>query len=172
MNVKYLIPFIEAAYEVVLAESGYKMKRGQLSLDKGPYMTDEVTVILSLVGDVVGTVFYSLSSETALKIVSVILDEPFKELDTLAQSGIAELGNVITGRASVKLSQTGYESTISPPTLMIGSGAVISTLDLPRLVVPLDSDAGKMMIHLALQENKKGTSAAKLEIPPAPDIKK
>jgi CheY-specific phosphatase CheX len=37
------------------------------------------------------------------------------QLRCLAQSGIAELANVITGRASVKLSQAGYEATISPP---------------------------------------------------------
>jgi len=169
MNIKYLTPFIEAAYEVILAEAGYKMKRGGLSLDKGPYLTDEITVIISLVGDVVGTVFYSLNGKTALNIVSVILDEPLSELDALAQSGIAELGNVITGRASVKLAQAGYESTISPPTLMIGEDAVISTLDLPRLVVPLEGDAGKLVIHLALQESRvKGANAGTLPVPAAP----
>lgn len=171
MNIKYLTPFIEAAYEVILAEAGFKMRRGNLSLDKGPYLTDEVTVIISLVGDVSGTVFYSLNGKTALTLVSVILDEPLTELDALAQSGIAELGNVITGRASVKLAQTGFEATISPPTLMIGEDAVISTLDLPRLVVPLESEAGNMTIHLALQESRiKGASAATLPVPAAPYV--
>jgi chemotaxis protein CheX len=171
MNVKHLIPFIEAAYEVILAEAGYKMRRGGLSLDKGPYLTDEITVIISLVGDASGTVFYSLSGKTALNIVSVILGEPLHELDALAQSGIAELGNVITGRASVKLAQAGFESTISPPTLMIGEGAVISTLDLPRLIVPLEGEPGNLVIHLALQESRsKGANAATLPVPLAPKI--
>jgi len=172
MNVKYLIPFVDAAYEVLKAEAGFSMKRGQLSLDKGAYITDEITVIISLVGDIMGTVFYSMSGPTTLNIVSVILGEEIREIDGLAQSGIAELGNVITGRASVKLSQSGFESTISPPTLMVGKGAMISTLDLPRLVVPLEGEPGKIMIHLALVESaSKGLSAAKLKVPTAPEVK-
>jgi len=172
MNIQYLIPFVDAAYEVLLAEAKMTMRRGQLSLDKGAYTTDEVTVIISLVGDIIGTVFYSMTSKMTLDIVSVILDERIEEMDALAQSGVAELGNVITGRASVKLSQTGLESTISPPTLMIGKGAYISTLDIPRLVVPLEGDSGKLVIHLALTEStNKGISSAKLKVPDAPVIK-
>jgi len=72
MNVKYLIPFVDAAYEVLKAEAHYQMKRGQLSLEKGPYITEEVTVLLSLVGDITGTVFYSMSIHTVLNIISVI----------------------------------------------------------------------------------------------------
>jgi chemotaxis protein CheX len=171
MNVKYLIPFVDAAYEVLKAEAHYQMKRGQLSLEKGVYLTEEITVILSLVGDITGTVFYSMNTQTTLNIISVILGEQLTELDALAQSGIAELGNVITGRASVKLSHTGFETTISPPTLMIGAGATISTLDLPRLIVPLEGAPGKIVIHLALLESqKRGTDSAHLSIPHAPEL--
>jgi chemotaxis protein CheX len=57
---------------------------------------------------------------------------------------VAELGNVITGRASVKLAEAGYEAVISPPTLLSGKGATISTLDFGRLVVPLNSECGSL----------------------------
>ena len=169
MNVKYLIPFIEAAHEVIFAEAGCKMERGSLSLDKGPYKTHEVTVVLSLVGDVSGTVFYSMDIQTALNIVSGILGMDIPEFNALAQSGVAELGNVITGRASVKLSQAGYEATISPPTLMIGKEATISTLDRPRLVVPLNGEVGSLLIQLALMETSiTGMTADQIPVPEAP----
>lgn len=171
MNVKYLVPFIDAAYEVLQAEANFEMKRGKLSLTKGPYITDEITVIISLIGDVIGTVFYGMNGETALQIISVILGEKLEEMDALAQSGIAELGNVITGRASVKLSKTGLESTISPPTLMIGKGAMISTLDIPRLVMPLRGEPGNIIINIALIESRKsGLTSAQLQVPQAPEI--
>lgn len=172
MNVKYLIPFVEAAYEVLFAEANCKMKRGDLSLEKSAYITDDLTVIISLVGDVEGTVFYSLPRKTALWIVTSMMGENITELTSLAQSGIAELGNVITGRASVKLSQAGFQSTISPPTLLLGKGATISTLDFPRVVVPLEGEAGMMVIHLALREaSRKGHNAALLQVPSAPEVK-
>lgn len=171
MNVKYLIPFVEAAYEVIKAEVHTDFSRGELSLDKGHYVTDDVTVIISLVGDVKGNVFYSMNTTTAINIASLMLGEKFASYDGLAQSGIAELGNVITGRASVKLSVAGFETTISPPTMLMGRGATISTLDFPRLIVPLEGRPGKVMVHLALRESAdKGLNSAQLKVPGAPKI--
>jgi chemotaxis protein CheX len=60
-----------------------------------------------------------------------MMGQEFAEFDNLAQSGIAELGNVITGAATVKLSKEGFDAEISPPTLVQGEGIQISTLDFP-----------------------------------------
>jgi chemotaxis protein CheX len=152
MNVKFLNPFVDAAYEVLKSETHQEVQRGELSLDQGNYRTDDLTVVLSLVGAVEGTVFYSMNETTAIQMGSIIMGEPNEQLDYLTQSGIAELGNVITGRASMKLADAGFESTISPPSLILGKGASISTLDYPRLVVPLVTVAGKITIHLALRQ--------------------
>ncbi len=172
MKVQYLIPFVEAAYEVLKAEVNIPLERGDLSLDKGAYITDDVTVIISLVGDIEGIVFFGFSNEAALNIASGMLGENLDEMNGLAQSGIAELGNVITGRASVKLSKNGFQSTISPPTMLLGKGATISTLDFPRVVVPLTSKIGRISIHLALREaSRQGANAALLKVPEAPGVK-
>jgi chemotaxis protein CheX len=72
----------------------------------------------------------------------------------------------------VKLSQSGFQSTISPPTMLLGKGATISTLDFPRVVVPLTGQIGKISIHLALREAiRQGANAALLKVPTAPGIK-
>jgi chemotaxis protein CheX len=172
MNVQFLNPFVEAAVEVLQAETKQKMTRGPLLLEKGPYKSDDITVVIGLVGHVEGTVFYSMSVSTAKALASRMLGEPVEAFDSLAQSGIAELGNVVTGRASVKLAEAGYESTISPPTVLEGFGTLISTLEFPRLVVPLEGECGKIVIHLALRENSNAdASAAELPVPSAPTLK-
>jgi chemotaxis protein CheX len=170
MNVKFLNPFVEAAYEVVQAETGLQVVRGELTLEKNAYYTDEVTVIISLVGRVEGNVFYSLAQNTAVAMASRMLGEPLSEFNTLAQSGIAELGNVITGRASVKLAEAGFDSTISPPALLLGKGAMISTLDMARLVVPLETESGSVKIHLALREGRDRGSTAQIPTPARPGV--
>lgn len=171
MNVKFLNPFVEAAYEVLQVEANFRTKRGPLQLEKFAYVTDDVTVILSMVGELEGMVFYSMSEQTAVFLASVMLGEGFDEFDGLAQSGIAELGNVITGRASVKLSKTGFHANISPPTLLLGSGATISTLDVPRIKVPLEGENGSTLtIHLALRQGRyQGKKTADIEVPEAPN---
>jgi chemotaxis protein CheX len=171
MNVKFLNPFVDAAYEVLKTETHAEVQRGDLSLDQGNYHTDDLTVIISLVGAVEGTVFYSMDETTAIKVGSILLGEPYEELDYLTQSGIAELGNVITGRASMKLAEAGYESTISPPSLILGRGATISTLDYPRLVVPLVTIGGRIIIHLALRQGKNSQfKTPQIAIPKAPGL--
>lgn len=171
MNVKFLNPFIEAAFEVLKAEAGITPQRGSLGLEQSEYKTDDITVILALVGAVEGTVYYGMSNDTAMILVSKMIGENITTFDSLAQSGIAELGNVITGRASVKLSAAGYEATISPPTLLLGKGATISTLDFARIVVPVILDGGRLDIHLALREGKQlGQTTAQIPVPAKPRI--
>jgi chemotaxis protein CheX len=171
MNVRFLNPFVEAAFEVLSIETGFSATRGELALEKQAYVTDDVTVMLSLVGDVEGIVFYSLSQPAALALASKMLGETMLTFDGLAQSGIAELGNVITGRASVKLADAGFEATISPPTLLCGRGATLSTLDFARIVVPLQLECGTLVIHLALRASAgKVASAASLAVPARPTV--
>jgi len=173
MNVKFLNPFIEAAFEILKAETGISAQRGNLGLEQNEYITDDITVILALVGAVEGTVYYGMPEKTAMILVSKMIGESVSTFDGLAQSGIAELGNVITGRASVKLSAAGYEATISPPTLLLGRGATISTLDFARIVVPVLFDDAFINIHLALREGKlRGQTTAQIPVPAKPEVKR
>jgi chemotaxis protein CheX len=152
MNVKFLNPFVSAAHEILKIELHESVERGDLRLESGPYLTDGATVIISLIGAVDGTVFYSMSEDAAIKFASALMGEKFDSLSELVQSGIAELGNVITGQASMRLAEAGFESNISTPSLIIGRGASISTLENPRLVVPLVTSVGALTIHLSLRE--------------------
>jgi chemotaxis protein CheX len=153
MNVKYMNPFVEAATEGLQAECQVTVTRGSLSLHKSAITANDVTVLISLIGQIQGVVLYGLSTSTGMALVSRVLGQEFSEFDSLAQSGVAELGNVITGRATVKLSQTGISANISPPTLILGKGLTISTLDFARVLVPLATDSGEVIVHLALRDS-------------------
>ncbi len=156
MNVKFLNPFVDAANEVLKAEVNVHVNRGNLTMQKSAMTASDITVLITLVGQIQGVVLYGLSTTTALGVVSRMMGQEFKEFDNLAQSGVAELGNVITGRATIKLSQAGYEATISPPTVIEGRNIKISTLDFSRIIVPLSTETGDILIHLALRESPPG----------------
>lgn len=164
-NVKFMNPFIEAAAEVLEKEVSIISERGPLSLQKSSMTSDEITVLLSLVGQVQGVVLYGLSKAMGMQLVSKMLGQEFSDFDNLAQSGVAELGNVITGRATVKLSKEGFDAEISPPTLVQGAGIQISTLDFPRVVVPLKTELGEITVHLALRETPPGSDTERNFVP-------
>jgi chemotaxis protein CheX len=155
VNAKFLNPFIEAAFAVLEMEVGTTAnERGDLSLERSACTANDITVLITMVGQVQGIVLFGINEATAMAIVTKILDQPFEEFDQLAQSGISELGNVITGQASRRLAEAGYEVKISPPSLIIGKGTLISTLDFERLLVPIKTELGALQIHLALREQR------------------
>jgi chemotaxis protein CheX len=153
MDVKFLNPFLDSAAEVLKKEVELDIIGGTVNIQKSAFTTNDVTVLINLVGQIQGVVLYELSQETAINFVSRMLGQKFSEFDNLAQSGIAELGNVISGKATVELSKTGLDSTISPPTMIIGKGTQISTIDFPRIVVPIHTEMGDVTVHLALKES-------------------
>jgi len=151
MDVRFLTPFLKGAVDVLTTELGGPIERGELSLRRSAYTTQAVNVLLTLVGRIQGVVIYGMSQSTALAMVSQIMGQPFEVMDDLAQSGVAEIGNVITGRASMLLAAEGYTAKLSIPMLVMGE-AMISILDFPRVVVPLVCQHGAIEVHLALRE--------------------
>ena len=112
MDAKFLSAFLQSAVEVITTEVGGTVERGQVTLERTSYATNDVNVILTVVGRLRGVVIYGMPQTTALNIVSQIIGQPVEELDELAESGIAEAGNVITGRASTILS-SGHPMNLS-----------------------------------------------------------
>jgi chemotaxis protein CheX len=151
VKVEFVNPFLQAATEVLESELGGESQRGELRLQKSAVTTDEVTAIVCVTGTVAGLVLYSMNETTALAIVSRTMNQDFREFDALAQSGIGELGNVITGRAGVLLSQAGYPSNMTPPAVVVGKGTMVTTLDLSRLVLPLETPVGGLEVHIVLR---------------------
>ncbi|MCS6802926.1 MAG: chemotaxis protein CheX [Chloroflexota bacterium] len=151
MKVEYINPFVRAASEVLERELGCAFQQGAASLHRSAYTTHDVTLLVAVSGDVRGVVLYCFAEAAACAIAAALLGQELPEFDDLAQSGIAELGDLITTAAGAYLSDAGYHATLSAPTLLIGTGTMVSALDLPRLVVPLMSDVGSLEIHIALR---------------------
>lgn len=144
-------PFIESAYRFLEQEVNMKVSRGQLRLESSKATSGEINVVLGVTGDAEGMVIYGMSERTAKSIASVLINEPVPVFNELAESAIAEMGNIITAQAAAGLEDQGYSCKLTPPTIIAGKGVVISTVDIQRLVVPLDLPAGPLEISVALR---------------------
>src|SRR5579859_2836408 len=157
MRAEIINPFLQAASEVLESELGSPPERGTIGLQRSAYTSNEVTAVVAVTGEVAGMVLFAMSEATARGMVSKMMGQDFLEFDALAQSGIAEVGNVITGRAAVLLSEAGYPSDLAPPMLLIGKNTMISTLDVQRLVIPMETEFGSIEVQVALKLS--GTAA-------------
>jgi chemotaxis protein CheX len=145
--------FLGAARSVLSTETGFPVGMGTPRVETGPIAARGIGVVVGVTGKLEGLAIYTLDKGTALKVLSAMTGDDLKELDELGMSGIAELGNVITGRAATTLAHAGWPFQISPPAIVNGNGPTrISTLSLRRLVVPLQGEFGTLEIHLAFRE--------------------
>ena len=160
MRAEFINPFLQAASQVLESELGSAPKRGNIGLQRSAYTSDEVTAVVAVTGQVQGMVLFSMAEKVARGMVGVMMGQEFPEFDALAQSGIGEIGNVITGRAAVLLSEAGFPSDLAPPMLIVGKGTMLSTLDVQRLVIPLETEFGPIQVQVALKESSAAKSRA------------
>jgi len=144
-------PFLKAAVEVLGHELGHTPEKETLQLQDTYYTTEDVTVIVGVTGSVEGTVLLGMRESTARNMAARMLGAKLLLFDQMAESALSELGNVIAGSASIELEKAGYQCRVSPPSLIVGRGSVISTSRIRWLVIPFRLPEGRIRISVALR---------------------
>lgn len=152
MRVEYINPFVESSVSVLKEVLGLQVKRENVSLKAKAIPILDIAVIVGLVGQVEGRVIFDLTKKTALNIASKMNEETLSEFDDLAKATITELGNMITGRAVTRLSELGYKFDVTPPAIFSGQNMEISDINIEALVVPIETELGRVEINVALRE--------------------
>jgi len=151
MKAEFVNPFASAVVMVFQKEFGMNVMRDSLELYQGPLRGADVNTIIGVTGQLEGQVIYTFEERVALRIASALMGEAVEELDELAKSAVAELGNIITGNAAIGLSENGYNCILTPPTLLTGKELIVTTFT-PVLNIPFSTDFGSVTIHVALRE--------------------
>jgi chemotaxis protein CheX len=152
MNVTYINPFLEALTKVLDQFGVSNIDIGALEKKERMLVTLDVTAIVGLVGDIKGNVAYSLSQETAKKIIATMMPgRPVTDFDVLARSAIGELSNMVTGRASILLSNMGVNIDISPPSIIVGEEIVFIISPVQSIVVNMDTPAGRIEVNIEIE---------------------
>lgn len=169
IKVDFINPFISAAMDVVRDTIGCELERREIRLETSKVAADDVTVIIGVTGDAEGIVLYGMSERTAKNLASVMLGQRVPVFDNLAESALAELGNMIAGVAAVGLERQSYVCRLTPPSLIYGRGTLISVMDINRLVIPMVSQYGTIEINVALRDNKNRNRVLAGSLRPAGD---
>ena len=151
MKAEFVNPFASAVVMVFQKEFGMNVMRDSLALQQGPLRGADVNTIIGVTGQLEGQVIYTFEERVALRIASALMGEVVEDLDELAKSAVAELGNIVTGNAAIGLSENGYNCILTPPTLLTGKELIVTTFT-PVLNIPFSTDFGSVTVHVALRE--------------------
>jgi chemotaxis protein CheX len=159
--------FLKATLEIIrdVAHLHYKVQKIYRKNDeKG---RGDVTGIIGLKGSGKGTVAVTFDQSTILYIVSKILDMDIKDIgEDIVIDTVAELTNMITGRAVRILAEKGFDLALSVPTVVHGPDhRVVHQTSGPIIAIPYSSEQGNFTVEFSFNPHMKPD-------PPQPDTKK
>ena len=100
MKVEYINPFVEASISVLKSCCKITAKIGKLSIKPLDFKGNHNVILIGVTGQVKGQVFIDFKDSVAKLIVGSMVGFDVQEVDDLAESALAELGNMIMGNTA------------------------------------------------------------------------
>ncbi|MEW5800578.1 MAG: chemotaxis protein CheX [bacterium] len=120
---------IIAAQDVFQTMISMEVKPKEPFARKGLDSLADITGVISLTGNIVGSVILSMDARTAQKAVSNMLGDQV-EVEQEIVDGAGEITNMVVGMAKTELSNISCDFEISVPVMILGKGSVIKHLSL------------------------------------------
>ena len=146
-----ITPFVNAIQNVFSTMFQLPVEVGNPSIKPDRKATHDVSGIIGVSGEMVGTIVLSMPSDTAESIVSLFTG---MEVDTESPDfadAVGELVNMISGNAKAEFQRKSV--SISCPSVVIGSGHTIAVQSgTPCVLIPCTTDCGEVVLEVALRE--------------------
>jgi len=158
MEPHYVNPFISAAVKLIKKTTGLDVAKKNVYLKKGKESFGGCGIVLDIEGDLNGKIAYEFSRGMLMQLSSRMIKRSrievadHQEFLKLLKSAMAELGNLISGRAITYLQETGFNCDITPPEIYVGQGVILIPDDMTTFVIELQTHYGDFVINLALKK--------------------
>ncbi|MCR4429609.1 MAG: chemotaxis protein CheX [Tepidanaerobacteraceae bacterium] len=110
-----------------------------------------VNAVIGFEGDMKGNVVLGMENEVAGQMVRAMTMGIVNNIcDNLGISALGELCNMIAGTASIKLSNIGINTLLTPPTIIIGEDLRIIVSRIKSKTVIMKAECGVMELDIGL----------------------
>lgn len=154
MKAEYANIFIKSAVHVFQKELGIHLSRESLNRKSAPVPSLPVAIVLGITGALRGQVVYSVDQSFAQDITHVMVPNKLpSQLKGLVNSAVGEIGNMITGQASIALAGQDKLIHLTPPAVFTGKELTVDFLQVPTVCLRLLSEMGVLEINIAFEED-------------------
>ena len=161
MDPSLITPFIKSVQNVFATMLQLPVEVEEPQIKQAKATTYDVSAIIGMSGDCVGTVVLSFEEESALRIVALFTGAEVTSESPDFTDAVGELVNMISGGAKALFE--GRKASISTPSVVLGANHIVSSQrDVPVILLPCVTDCGRFAIEIAIQDQveKEGTGAA------------
>jgi len=161
MDDNFITPFVTSIQNVFSTMLQLPVTAYEPTLKTGGTPTHDVSGIIGMSGDVVGTVILSFKLDAAQSVVALFCGERLDPDSADFADAVGELVNMVSGGAKALFSDN-RDVSISCPSVIVGEGHGVSLpSDVPCLVIPCSTDCGDFVIEIAIREAIVGTNTKK-----------
>ena len=151
ISIDLVQPFIIATVETYQKMLGNVPVAQQHTLNKGSGINKDISGVIGITGDILGSVSLCYSEDSALKALTAFIGMPITTLDDDAMDAVGELVNIIAGYAKKFI--VDYKTSISLPTVIKGKGLrVKEPADVFSFNVPFLTPIGDFDLSVGLKK--------------------
>jgi chemotaxis protein CheX len=154
MNVEYVNPFLSSLVNVLSTMANMTIVPGQPRIKKDEVARGDVSGLIGMIGpQTKGSFSVSFEESLALEIMQRMLGERPKTINEEVTDMVGEITNMVTGGAKRILGEKGYEFSMATPVVVSGKGHTIThKCDGPKILMPFDSEVGKVHIEVSFDQ--------------------
>lgn len=153
MDASYITPFITSLQNVFTTMLQLQVTPGEPHIKTASSTTYDVSGIIGMSGEVIGSIVLSFESDTAERVVALFCGEQIETGSVDFADAVGELVNMISGNAKAAFPQNHKKVSISCPSVVVGKSHIIAVQkDTPCVVIPCTCDCGDMAIEVAIRE--------------------
>lgn len=158
MDASYITPFMTSIQNVFSTMFQLPVEIGEPRIKTESKTTHDVSGIIGVSGEMVGTIVLSMPSDAAESIVALFTGMEMKADSEDFADAVGELINMISGNAKAEFQRKSV--SISVPSVVIGAGhRVASTSGTPCVMIPCNTDCGEVVLEVSLREAEETVQA-------------
>ncbi|SDB94780.1 chemotaxis protein CheX [Desulfurella multipotens] len=153
ISADWINPFILATTEIFKDIVGVEPKLSKPYVKQTNEPLFDISGIIGITGEAIGSIAFSLPKQTALKVVSRFIGEEVLGLSSDTRDAIGELTNIIAGRVKKIFYEKKIHIKISIPNVIVGKEHTISSAKgIPTIVIPFETELGNFAIQASLKK--------------------
>jgi chemotaxis protein CheX len=180
MDVKFINPFLYGTIEVLKKMAFTEPRPGKVYLKKTALAHGDVSGIIGITGDMVGSLAISFGESCICHIVGSMLGESYAEANQEVFDAVGEITNMISGVARTHMEKEGMQVYAAIPSVVYGKNHTINhILKSPSIVIPFETDHGAFVVDVCIKRPGEESKILKEYgvvnkktpvLPPAPEV--
>lgn len=153
MDVKFINPFLQGTVEVLKKMTFTEPHPGKVYLKEDNLAAGDVSGIIGITGDAVGSLAISFTENCICHVVSRMLGETYAEANQDVFDAVGELTNMISGVARTHMEKEGMKVYAAIPSVVFGKNHTINhILDSPSIVIPFHTEKGDFVVDVCIKK--------------------